>query len=81
MSLWERPCVAKGLRSSPRVSAVLHKPGLLRSPFATQGRTHIHTPVTHIASSRSKRLCHPIERFSTPRRRYFQVFRIWRQTP
>jgi len=47
MSLWERPCVAKGLRSSPRVSGVLHKPGLLRSPFATQGRSHIHTSHTH----------------------------------
>ena len=39
--------------------------------------THIHTHIPK-ASSRSKRLSHPIKRFSTPRRRYFQVFRIWR---
>ncbi|WP_313431673.1 hypothetical protein, partial [Pseudomonas sp.] len=39
--LQERPCVAKGLRSSPSnywVNANIV--GLLRSPFATQGRSY-----------------------------------------
>jgi len=31
--LWERPCVAKGLQSSPsNISAMAKIPGLLRSP-------------------------------------------------
>ena len=39
--LWERPCVAIGLRSSPWVSAQMHKLlGLLCSPIATQRRSH-----------------------------------------
>jgi len=39
--LWERPCVAIGLRSSPRISAVMHELlGPPCGPFATQGRSH-----------------------------------------
>ena len=39
--LWERPCVAIGVRSAPKFSAPPHKsPGLPCSPLATQGRPH-----------------------------------------
>jgi hypothetical protein len=38
--LWERPCVAKGLQSSPGNLYITEILGLLRSPFATQGRSH-----------------------------------------
>ncbi|WP_218277037.1 hypothetical protein, partial [Pseudomonas sp. FW306-2-2C-D06B] len=39
--LGERPCVAIGLRSSPgNLSGEAEIMGLLRSPIATQGRSH-----------------------------------------
>ncbi|WP_219912752.1 hypothetical protein, partial [Pseudomonas putida] len=39
--LWERPCVAKGPRSGPGIICIdAEIPGLLCSPFATQGHTH-----------------------------------------
>ncbi|AHC85833.1 hypothetical protein X970_24630 [Pseudomonas monteilii SB3101] len=40
--LWEWPCVAKGPQRGPRIFAPQHKSmGLLRSSFATQGRSYI----------------------------------------
>ncbi len=40
-SLQERPCVAKGPRGGPgNTSFAANIPGLLRSPFATQGRSY-----------------------------------------
>ncbi|SPO54963.1 protein of unknown function [Pseudomonas sp. JV551A1] len=39
--LWERPCVAKGLQSSPNNSGGdAEIEGPLCGPFATQGRSH-----------------------------------------
>ncbi len=39
--LWERPCAAKGSRSGPRFSAVMHRLlGPLCGPFAAQGRSY-----------------------------------------
>ncbi|QKL08887.1 hypothetical protein GEV41_21690 [Pseudomonas putida] len=39
--MWERPCVAKGPQSGPGNSCSELKPsGALRTPFATQGRSH-----------------------------------------
>ncbi|PTV58286.1 hypothetical protein DBL05_14245 [Pseudomonas putida] len=39
--MWERPCVAKGVRSAPTIAALpLKLLGPLCGPIATQGRSH-----------------------------------------